>query len=110
MEMLASSSYREGFPNAVAEAMACARPCVVTNIGDPSRIVGEFGIVVPPRDAAALADGINDLRMRLERDGLAFTRQVRELVKKLCGQQALINASVECLGNSPACNRGTTTK
>jgi glycosyltransferase involved in cell wall biosynthesis len=56
-----ASAHGEGFSNAVAEAMACERACVVTDVGDSAHIVDAVGEVVPPRDSAALARAMERL-------------------------------------------------
>jgi glycosyltransferase involved in cell wall biosynthesis len=62
MDALVSSSRSEAFPNAIGEAMACARPCVATDVGDVGRLLGETGWIVPPRDPQALARAMLDVR------------------------------------------------
>ena len=76
-------SLLEGLPLSVLEAMASARPCVVTSVsGNPELVVdGITGILVPPRDPAQLARALvmlaNDAAVRSAM-GAAGRRRVME--------------------------------
>ena len=73
-DLLALASHREGFPNVVAEAMACGIPAVVTATGGAPDVVGSLGEVVPTGDDAALADGIRRLLQRIDGAGALTLR------------------------------------
>ncbi len=79
--LVSSSAYGEGFPNVVGEAMACTVPCVVTDVGDSGRIVGDTGMTVPPRRPDLLAHAILELldegRDALARRGQAARARVK---------------------------------
>lgn len=76
-------SLSEGLSNAVLESMAAAVPVVATRIGGTPEMIedGVTGLLVPPRDSAALASAIrrvledHELAARL---GQAARRQVAE--------------------------------
>lgn len=78
------SSHEEGFSNSVLEGMAASLPMVVTDVGGNTEAIihGENGLVVAPRDPAALADAIlslaQDGTMR-KRMGQAGHRRVETL-------------------------------
>ena len=69
LDILCSSSVEhEGFSNSIGEAMSCSVPCVVTDVGDSARIVGDCGCVVPARDSEKLAAGMLDIMKRIAID------------------------------------------
>jgi len=59
-DLFAMSSVTEGLGTSLLDAMACARPIVATTAGGIPEIVedGVNGLLVPPRDHAALAGAI----------------------------------------------------
>lgn len=77
------SSREEGIPNALLEAMAAARACVVTDVGGNREVLadGRTGWIVPPRDPEALAAALDDVLSRPEegtRRGAAARRAMIE--------------------------------
>ncbi|WHT21601.1 GT4 family glycosyltransferase PelF [Crossiella sp. CA-258035] len=60
------SSISEGFPYTLIEAMTVGRACVATDVGGVPEAVGDTGIVVPPRDPAAMAQAC--VRLLADRD------------------------------------------
>ena len=60
LSVVVNASRNEGTPVALIEALAAARPVVATRVGGTPDVLAEgaFGLLVPPADPRALADGI----------------------------------------------------
>lgn len=61
-------SYREGLPLFLAEAAACGRPAVTTDVPGCRSVVvaGQTGLLVPARDSGALAQALETLLLAPE--------------------------------------------
>jgi L-malate glycosyltransferase len=78
-DVFVMSSVTEGLGTSLLDAMACARPIVATRAGGIPEIIEDDvnGVLVPPRDAHALADAIirllrdEDARRRMGDAGLS---------------------------------------
>jgi glycosyltransferase involved in cell wall biosynthesis len=61
--MVLPTSYGEGVPRSLVEAAACGLPIIASDSAGCREVVahGENGLMVPPRDAQALASAIENL-------------------------------------------------
>jgi glycosyltransferase involved in cell wall biosynthesis len=66
--VVSSSAFGEGFPNVVPEGLTAGLPAIATDVGDARAIVGDTGLVVPPRDVVALAAALETLAAEPEAD------------------------------------------
>lgn len=74
------SSAAEAFPNVLAEAMLSGTPCVSTDVGDASLIIGDTGWLVPPRDPVALSQALLEAIEEFKNPHKWFRR--KELARK----------------------------
>jgi len=89
-------SYREGLPKTLLEAAACGRPIVATDVPGCREIVvdGENGLLVPVKDAGALANALKRLI-----DGLELRKQMgsrgRALVEREFSEGKIVRETLE---------------
>lgn len=91
-------SYSEGHPNVLVEALACGRPVVATDVGGiPEVVDGHCGVLIPTRDAAALAAAlVRALEFSWDRPALArkFSRGWDQVARDtlLACEEALVES------------------
>jgi len=77
------TSYNEGLPFAVLEAMACGLPCVVTNVGgNAEAVTPREGFVVPPGSADKVAHALSSL-LQDRQQRLSMSRSSRNRVEEV---------------------------
>ena len=86
-----SSSYGEGSPNVIIEAMACGVPCVVTDVGDSARIVDDTGKVVQPKDSNALAQEILNILSLTEDERAKLGQRAHQRIVENYAMEAIVN-------------------
>jgi len=94
-------SYREGLPKSLAEAAACGRSLITTDVPGCRDVAGggEAGLLVPPRDAAALARAV----LRLAEDPALrhrLGRSARARAERCYGEQRIVADTLALYGTA----------
>jgi glycosyltransferase involved in cell wall biosynthesis len=92
LDIACLSSWSESFPNVILEAMACAVPCIATNVGDCSSMIGGTGRIVAPLDSVGLAGAIEDLMAMAPRERAALGQAARDRVLTHFALQGIVRA------------------
>jgi glycosyltransferase involved in cell wall biosynthesis len=97
LDIAVSSSSGEGFCNAVAEAMACGVPCVVTQVGESPDIVGDVGRVVPAGNAEALAAALLEMLGLPVEERLLMGQAARRRIASLYSLDRMVERTADLL-------------
>ncbi|MFQ2708891.1 glycosyltransferase [Aeromonas caviae] len=89
------SSAWEGMPLVLLEAMSCERVIIATDCGGVKEVVGDVGILVPPKDSEALAAGIIEGLSLSPLIKQQLGRKARERVLKLFSLDAVTEKWIE---------------
>lgn len=102
---VSSSRFGEGFPNVIAEAMACGVPSVATDVGDSAEIVGREDRIVAPGDYSGLARAAGEVLGQSEEERRRDGAEGRSRVAARFTLENMIN-SYEALYDQVLAERG----
>ena len=79
LDIFILSSQTEAFPNSLAEAMLCERPCIATDVGEVRNIISDTGLIIPKKDPIQLATACMEMirKPKIDRQALGILARNR---------------------------------
>jgi len=91
LDIFLLTSYGEGFPNVLCEAMAAGVPCIATDVGDCRSVIADTGIIVQPKNPRQTSKAIKKLSQA--------TSQERRLLGERARQRVIAHYTLEAVTN-----------
>ena len=101
LDIFVLPSLKEGLPYSIMEAMAAGLPVVATNVGGiPDLIIdGKSGLIVPPKDPAAIAKAILPL-LQDPRERQSLSQEARRRIATSFNIEAMVAKTIAVYKNS----------
>ena len=104
-DLLLLTSTEEGFPNAVAEAMAVGVPCIVSDCGAAARIVGKVGWVCQSRSPEEYGRHVREYLALDEAGKMRMRAEARSRIVDLFSTRNTVGLTETYLANIMATRR-----
>ena len=92
LDIIAVTSRTEAFPMVICESMACGTPCVVTDTGELSYIVGTTGLTVEKENSNALVHAFLEILNKNKTEKIKLSSSCRERISSLFSLQSTVSA------------------
>jgi glycosyltransferase involved in cell wall biosynthesis len=92
LDILSLTSTSEGFPNTLAEGMACEVPSIATDVGDTKLLVGDTGLVAPVGDIVGIVHAWQKLISETPAEKRTRQLNCRQRIENKFSLEAMIEA------------------
>lgn len=96
MDIYCLNSRAEGFPNSLGEAMACAKPCIATDVGDCAILLNGNGMLINPEDDEDLLRALTAVISLRDEERESMGEAARTRIKNAFTLCSLVSAYI-CL-------------
>ena len=97
------SSFGEAFPNVIAEAMSSGTPCISSDVGDASLIIGSTGWLVEPENHKLLKDALSISIAEYFNDKFSWNKRrlnCRKRIQTKYSINRMVNSYIDLWGNN----------